>query len=117
LLDLISSGHPNREGPLLAQCTATRWSLITNHGAVLIYISQHPTARISSIADDIGITERRVTRIVGDLKRAGFLKCNKIGRRNEYMIVRESNFLPPSFSGIPLHKVLAVMESHHIEEP
>ena len=45
------------------------WDFITNHGAVIILVSQQPKITGREISQKIGITERAVLRIVavGDL--------------------------------------------------
>ena len=60
------------------------WTLITNHGAALLYIARHPDAMVREIADAIGVTERAAARILHDLREAGYLKARRIWRLNVY---------------------------------
>ena len=64
------------------------WTFLTNHAHVLLAISAESQIRIRDIAAQVGITERAAHRIVSDLELAGYLKVSKIGRRNEYSVVR-----------------------------
>ncbi len=64
------------------------WTFLTNHAHVLLAISAESQIRIRDIAAQVGITERAAHRIVSDLEVAGYLKVSKIGRRNEYSVVR-----------------------------
>ncbi len=64
------------------------WTFLTNHAHVLLAISAESQIRIRDIATQVGITERAAHRIVADLEIAGYLKVSKIGRRNEYLVVR-----------------------------
>ena len=66
----------------------TSWTFLTNHAHVLLAISAESQIRIRDIATQVGITERAAHRIVSDLEIAGYLKVSKIGRRNEYLVVR-----------------------------
>ena len=66
----------------------TSWTFLTNHAHVLLAISAESQIRIRDIAAQVGITERAAHRIVSDLEVAGYLKVSKIGRRNEYSVVR-----------------------------
>jgi DNA-binding IclR family transcriptional regulator len=66
----------------------TSWTFLTNHAHVLLAISAESQIRIRDIAAQVGITERAAHRIVSDLEIAGYLKVSKIGRRNEYLVVR-----------------------------
>lgn len=64
------------------------WTFLTNHAHVLLAICAESQIRIRDIAAQVGITERAAHRIVSDLEVAGYLKVSKIGRRNEYSVVR-----------------------------
>lgn len=66
--------------------TEPSWTFLTNHGHVLVCIAGNPDVRISEIADRVGIGERAVQGIVGDLVAAGYLTRTKVGRRNRYAI-------------------------------
>ena len=59
---------------------------VTNHGRVLLRISDDPGARLRDIGAHLGITERRVYDIVNDLVAGGYVVKNKTGRRNSYEI-------------------------------
>ena len=62
------------------------WTFLTNHSHVLICIVDTPEARMRDIADRVGITERAVQRILGDLEEAGYIQRVRIGRRNRYTV-------------------------------
>jgi hypothetical protein len=62
------------------------WTLVTNHGHVLMSIAAAPEIRIREIADRTGITERAAQRIIGDLEAAGFVSHTRVGRRNRYEV-------------------------------
>lgn len=72
---------------------------MTNHGHVLAYLYANPDARLREIAVEVGITERSVAHIVGDLEEAGYLTKTRVGRRNRYKIQPgkkiESSRVPP----------------------
>jgi hypothetical protein len=62
------------------------WSFLTNHAQVLACIARDPTIRLREIGDSVGITERAVHRIVGELATAGYLTRERRGRRSHYTI-------------------------------
>src|SRR5947207_253014 len=64
------------------------WSFLTNHAQVLLHISQRPDSTGLEIAQAVGVTERAVRSILGDLHAAGSIEQEKIGRRNRYRIDR-----------------------------
>jgi predicted transcriptional regulator len=62
------------------------WTFLSNHGQVLLCIARDPDVRLREIGDQIGITERAVHRIVGELADAGYVRRERNGRRNRYSI-------------------------------
>ena len=73
-----------------------KWTLLSNHGHVLVALSKDPTLRIRDLVDVIGITERSVRAIIADLKEGGYITIVKNGRRNEYRINTGMNFRHPA---------------------
>jgi predicted transcriptional regulator len=59
---------------------------VTNHAHVLEAIATDPTIRLRDIAATVGITERTVAQIVGDLEAAGYVTKTRDGRRNIYEV-------------------------------
>ncbi|MCB0879790.1 MAG: MarR family transcriptional regulator [Thermoleophilia bacterium] len=62
------------------------WTFLTNHARVLLMVAARPELRIRDIALETGVTERSVQRIVGDLEAAGYLRHERVGRRNRYVV-------------------------------
>jgi DNA-binding transcriptional ArsR family regulator len=62
------------------------WGFLTNHGLVLTYVGRHPDSTGREIAAAVGITERAVRAIVDDLRQAGYVERERVGRRNRYRI-------------------------------
>lgn len=62
------------------------WTFFSNHGHVLVSLARDSGARLRDVADQVGITERAVQKIVRDLQDEGFLEVSKHGRRNRYRI-------------------------------
>lgn len=63
------------------------WSFLTNHAHVLVAISRNPELRQRDISDLVGITPGAVQRIVHELEEGGYLRHERIGRRNRYEIL------------------------------
>lgn len=63
-----------------------RWTFLTNHAHVLLYLYRNHDQRLRDIALAVGITERMVQRIIGELVDAGYLKISKVGRLNRYVV-------------------------------
>jgi len=64
----------------------SNWTLLSNHGHVLVCLSRDPEARLRDVAADVGITERAVQKIVRDLQDGGMISVTKSGRRNSYRV-------------------------------
>ncbi len=62
------------------------WTFLTNHSHVLLCLVEDSTMRIRDIAAAVGITQRAVLKIIGDLEGAGYLQRRREGRRNCYEI-------------------------------
>jgi DNA-binding Lrp family transcriptional regulator len=62
------------------------WTFLTNHGHVLVAISRDPGLRQREIADLVGITEGAVQRILQELEADGYVRRDRVGRRNRYHV-------------------------------
>ena len=76
------------------------WTFLSNHSHVLICLAKQPDLQMRAVAQQVGITERAVQRIVRELTDSGVLHPRKVGRRNHYDVNR----------ALPLRHPL---ESHH----
>jgi predicted transcriptional regulator len=91
------------------QSPRSEWSLLTNHGNVLLCIARQPTIRISEVARSVGIGERAAQKIIADLVDDGFLTRTKEGRRNRYEVNHNARFRHPLHSHIEIGPLLAVL--------
>lgn len=62
------------------------WTFLTNHTHVMLAIKRSPELRQREIAAMVGITEGAVQRILGELEDAGYLRRERVGRRNRYEV-------------------------------
>lgn len=65
---------------------ARHWTFLSNHAHVLVCLALDPDARLRDVAASVGITERAVQKIVGDLEDAGVILRERSGRRNSYRL-------------------------------
>jgi DNA-binding MarR family transcriptional regulator len=72
-----------------------QWTFLTNHAHVLLAIAREPTARLRDVAEAVGITERAAQAIVADLEAAGYLRRERVGRRNQYTVNPAGRFRHP----------------------
>ena len=65
------------------------WTFLTNHAHVLIAISRDGELRQRDIAHAVGITTGAVQRIIHDLEDAGYVRRERVGRRNRYVVTAD----------------------------
>ncbi len=82
------------------------WYLVSSHGSLLFYIAAHPDSTISDIMDGMSLTRRTVWGLIGDLRRAGMLRVQRVGRLHHYRVNLDGPFLHPTINGMRLRTVL-----------
>lgn len=87
----------------------TSWTFLTNHSHVLISIARNPEVRMRDISELVGITERAVQRIVEDLTEGGYLKVEKVGRRNTYSVAPKKYLRHPVEEHVQVGKLLEMV--------
>jgi DNA-binding transcriptional ArsR family regulator len=63
------------------------WSLLTNHGRLLLAIENEPGLRVRDMAERLELSERGVALILRDLREAGYVTSRREGRRVYYSVV------------------------------
>ncbi len=74
-------------------------------------IATDPTIRLRDIATTIGITERTVAQIVGDLEEAGYLTKIRDGRRNRYEVHEQLPLRHPQHSHRTVGELIRFLEA------
>ncbi|EKJ99166.1 hypothetical protein RBSH_05531 [Rhodopirellula baltica SH28] len=75
--------------------SGARWTFLTNHAHVLIALHARPDLVLREVAVEVGITERAVQRIVQDLEGEGFIRREKVGRKNHYEVLTDQALRHP----------------------
>lgn len=95
--------------PLMPKPQVSRqWTLLSNHGHVLVYIHRHPDARVRDVAAAVGVTERTAQSILTDLVSAGYLIADRVGRRNTYTVDRRLRLRHPEEQSTAVGDLLQV---------
>ena len=68
---------------------APGWTFLTNHGHVLLAVYRDPELRQRDISRLVGITEGAVQRILTELEQCGYIRRERVGRRNRYQVVAD----------------------------
>lgn len=87
----------------------SQWTFFTNHTHVMVCLSRNPAQSLRQVADEIGITERAVQKIVADLVEAGVLIKSKIGRNNHYALHTDVPLRHPLERSHTLAEILSVL--------
>jgi DNA-binding MarR family transcriptional regulator len=88
---------------------SAEWNFFTNHGNVLLCITEEPDVRLRELAVRVGISERAVKRIVSELEGAGLISRERQGRRNHYMVHSEASIAGPMTRGLQLGALLSAL--------
>jgi DNA-binding transcriptional ArsR family regulator len=68
------------------------WSLLTNHGRLLLAIENEPGLRVRDMAERLELSERGVALILRDLRESGYVTTRREGRRVFYAVVPDKPF-------------------------
>jgi DNA-binding Lrp family transcriptional regulator len=85
------------------------WTLLSSHGQVLVCLARDPQVRLREVAAAVGVTERAVQKIVGDLAAAGIVTRHRVGRRNRYHLDPARDLAVPAGPSRALGSVLAAL--------
>jgi DNA-binding MarR family transcriptional regulator len=90
------------ESSMIKKQERSTWTFLTNHAHVLLCLAKSPSRLMRDIAEEVGITERAVQRIIADLQEGAYITKIRRGRSNTYEINTEKHLKHP----IEAHKTL-----------
>jgi predicted ArsR family transcriptional regulator len=85
------------------------WTFITNHAAVLIYLTKNPIITARQLALELEITERAVRTIIADLEAEGYIEKAKEGRRIRYSVKADLPLRHPTQRHVQVGRLLKVL--------
>ena len=88
-----------------------RFTLLTNHGAVLVYLHMRPGDTIRTIAAALNLSERTAISVLANLREAGYLSVTRNGRRNQYVINEDAPAPRVGFSGFTVGSLIRALAS------
>ena len=83
--------------------------LLTNHALALAHLSREPGIRLRELAEELGVTERAVHRIVSELVEEGYATRHRMGRRNFYEVHADQPLEQAPVDGRTVGDLLAVL--------
>jgi hypothetical protein len=93
------------------------WSFVSNHGRVLLFLTDDPGVRLHDMAARLHIMERSAHDIVNDLTAAGYISKHKDDRRNRYQIVAHQPLPEPITREKIFREVLALLPAAAAGQP
>jgi predicted transcriptional regulator len=106
----MSSRKPGRIRRPSMVPQSSNWTLLTNHGHVLVLLSLNPELTVRDLAAKIGITERAASRIISELQNDGFIQVGKQGRRNTYRIDANKYFRHPIEEKCQIRSLITIIK-------
>ena len=94
-----------------ASTAAPTWTFLSNHSHVLICLHRESELTVREVAQRVGITERSVQRIIGDLEDAGFLVRERVGLRNRYRFDTSESLRHPIESHCTIGDLIGLVEN------
>lgn len=85
------------------------WTFITNHAAVLLLVAKHPRITAREISHEVGITERMVRLIIGDLDRGGYISRIREGRGIFYQVNFDKSMRHRTQRGNTVRRLLSTL--------
>lgn len=85
------------------------WTFLSNYGHVLVCLARNRDVRLRDVAEEVGITERAVQKIVRDLQSADFVVVSKHGRCNRYRINKRKTLRHELEAHCTVGKLLALV--------
>jgi DNA-binding IclR family transcriptional regulator len=89
------------------------WTFLTNHAQVLLCLADASDIRLRDVAERVGITERATQRIVAELVEAGYVKVERVGRRNRYTVDRQHTMRHSAQLGYKIGALLEALPLEH----
>jgi DNA-binding transcriptional ArsR family regulator len=90
----------------MTKASSREWTILTAHGACLIWLSKHPTATIREISDALNISERHVNRLVTDLRKAGYITVERKGRSSVYAVNESAHLRHDFLKGVSIEGII-----------
>lgn len=93
------------------------WTLLSNHGHVLVAVAGSADAKVSEIAAEVGISVRATLAILKDLEDAGYLTRERVGRRNHYTVETHQHFRHPAEADHEIGELLDALNTGAASRP
>lgn len=86
-----------------------KFRFLTNHALVFSHIARQSRITARELSDIIGISERAIHNIIGDLLEAGYITKKREGRRNRYGVNPDRPISPAGWEDTAAGYLLAAI--------
>jgi DNA-binding transcriptional ArsR family regulator len=93
------------------------WSLLTNHGRLLLAIENEPGLRVRDMAERLHLSERGVALILRDLRESGYVTSRREGRRVFYTVVPDKPLRSDLLGDKTVGQLLELLAEVHSAKP
>jgi DNA-binding transcriptional ArsR family regulator len=93
------------------------WSLLTNHGRLLLAIENEPGLRVRDMAERLHLSERGVALILRDLRESGYVTSRREGRRVFYSVVPDKPLRRDQLGNRTVGQLLALLAEVQSAKP
>lgn len=93
-----------------ADPAAPSWTVLSAHGRVLCCLARDPDVRLREVAAVLGVTERAVQTLLGELEAERLVTRERRGRRNHYTLHPERAFALPGGGACRAGDLLSLLE-------
>ena len=87
------------------------WTFLGNHGHVVVQLAKNPDVKLTDLALLVGVTERHARAIVNELREAGYIEVQKVGRRNTYRVIENKALRHTAESDKTLGDLLSIFNA------
>jgi predicted transcriptional regulator of viral defense system len=91
--------------------TVKRWTFLTNHALVLLFVARHHRITARELSLELGITERAVRTIIADLEEAGYLQKIREGRTVKYDVNHDMPMRHPTQQDVAVGNFLETLRT------
>ncbi|MBU1706229.1 MAG: winged helix-turn-helix domain-containing protein [Pseudomonadota bacterium] len=102
---MIESIEPNEPK------TVKRWTFLTNHALVLLFVARHHRITARELCLELGITERAVRMIIANLEEAGYLQKIREGRTVKYVVNHDMPMRHPTQQDVAIGDFLETLRT------
>ena len=91
--------------------------ILTAHGAVVLLLENDGRLSAAELAAGCGLTERHISRVLRDLREAGYLHRIGNGGGSRWIVNGECGLTRPAFAGVRLREILPAARAIRAREP